>query len=283
MMTKTLYNGVRIPRMGLGTFKVEEGESVYQTVRHALSVGYRHIDTAQMYGNEEGVGRALRDSGIDRHELFITTKQRHHMPPDDAMTAFNDSLAHLKTTYVDLYLIHWPNHDKEINQDTWRFFESLYEHGKVRAIGVCNFQKHHILDLYETARIRPMVNQVELHPGLPQLALKHFLDEQGIAIISYGPFMKGEIFKDHYRETLNRLAVKYHCTIAQVVIAWGLERDIIMIPKSVTPSRIIENFAAKDLLLDPEDIKIINGLSQGKRVYTDPDNNPWGVFKPYQS
>ncbi|MCF7931561.1 MAG: aldo/keto reductase [Acholeplasmataceae bacterium] len=281
-MTKTLYNGVKMPRLGLGTFRVADGDVAYQTVRHALSVGYRHIDTAQMYGNEDGVGRAIRDSGIDREAIFITTKQRHHMPPEDAMRAFNDSLERLKTDYVDLFLIHWPNHDKEINQETWRFFESLYDHKKARAIGVCNFQKHHIIDLYETAKIRPMVNQVELHPGLPQIPLKRFLDEQRIATISYGPFMKGEVFKDHYEETLSRLATKYEATIAQVVIAWGLERDIFMIPKSVTPDRIEQNFAARDLVLDPDDIKVINALSRGKRVYTDPDNNPWGVFKPYQ-
>jgi methylglyoxal/glyoxal reductase len=281
-MTKTLYNGIAMPRLGLGTFRVQDGQSVYDTVRYALSVGYRHIDTAQMYGNEDGIGRAISDSGIDRKDIFITTKQRHHMSAEDATKAFNDSLSRLKTDYVDLYLIHWPNHDKEVNQDTWRFFESLYEHGRARSIGVCNFQRHHLEDLAETARVRPMVNQVELHPGLPQIPLKRYLDQQNITTISYGPFMKGGVFRDHYLEGLEPIAEKHGATIAQVVIAWGIERDIMMIPKSVTPERILENFQASDLILDPEDIKAINRLSRGQRVYTDPDNNPWGVLKAYE-
>ena len=280
-MNKILSNGNAMPLLGLGTFLAPDGKVAYDMVRHALKTGYRHLDTAQLYHNEESVGRAVADSGIPRKDIFITTKQRFHMPLENAIMAFEESLQKLKTDYVDLYLIHWPNHDKEVNQETWRFFESLYESKKARAIGVCNFQRHQLEDLYETARIKPMINQIELHPGLPQIWLKRYLDEQGIATESYGPFMKGGVFEDHYGETLGEIAKKHQATIAQVVIAWGLQRDIIMIPKSATPSRIEENFKAKDLILDDAEIKAINTLSRGKRVYTDPDNNPWGVYKPY--
>jgi len=193
-MNKVLYNGVLMPKLGLGTFLMADGESAYDSVKYALEVGYRHIDTAQMYNNEKSVGDAIKDSKIPREEIFITTKQRGHSTVEKMSKAFNDSLEKLQTDYVDLFLIHWPNHDQKINQQTWAFFESLYEEKKVRAIGVSNFQRHHLTDLMETAKIKPMVNQVELHPGLSQMPLQTYLDSIGIAIESYGPFMKGGIF-----------------------------------------------------------------------------------------
>lgn len=272
-----------MPEIGLGTFQIMDHDACTHAVKHALKTGYRHIDTAQMYRNERFVGEAIRASEVDRKDIFITSKQRHHMPLADAKKAFEETLANLQTDYLDLFLIHWPNHDKEINQETWRFFESLYEQKKVRAIGVSNFQRHHIMDLYETAHIKPHVNQVELHPGLPQLALKRYLDKEGIMTISYGPFMKGGVFKEPYEETLKDIALKHSATIAQVVIAWGVARGIFMIPKSATPERIEENFKAKDLILDAEDIKRINNRSRGQRVYTDPDNSPWGIYKSYET
>lgn len=277
-MIKVLHNGVKMPKLGLGTFLMPDGTDAYDSVKEALKVGYRHIDTAQMYQNEESVGRALKDSGLKREDVFITTKQRGHSSVENMQKAFDESLHKLKTSYVDLYLIHWPNHDKKINQATWAFFEKLYEEGKCRAIGVSNFQKHHLLDLYETAKIKPMVNQVELHPGLSQAPLKAWLDEEKIAIESYGPFMKGGIFEGIWHETLGKLQEKYRASIPQLVIAWGLARDVIMIPKSVTPSRILENFKSKDIKLSDEDIKLIDDLNRGKRVYTDPDNSPWGPY-----
>jgi methylglyoxal/glyoxal reductase len=280
-LNKKLDNGLMMPMLGLGTFLVSDGQIAYDTISYALKAGYRHIDTAQLYGNEESVGQAIQDANISREDIFITTKQRFHMPLEDAVKNFDESLRKLKTNYVDLYLIHWPNHDKKINQATWAFFESLYESKKVRAIGVCNFTIHHMRDLLETAKIKPMINQVELHPGLPQFPLQKYLEAENIALESYGPFMKGGVFQDHYFETLLEIAKKYQKTVAQIVIAWGLNRNIIMIPKSVTPKRILENFEAKDIKLDLEDINSINKLSRGKRVYTDPDNNPWGVFKPH--
>jgi len=279
-MIKVLSNGVKMPLLGLGTFLVQDGLSAYETVKYALEIGYRHIDTAQMYKNEESVGKAIQDSKIPRSEIFITTKQGGHSTPEKMRAQFEESLKKLDTDYVDLYLIHWPNHDKTINQQTWALFEELYQAGKCKAIGVSNFQKHHLIDLFETAKIKPMVNQVELHPGLSQEPLKAFLDLEGIAIESYGPLMKGGVFEGIWGEGLSEIASKYHASIAQVVISWGLQRDVIMIPKSVTKERIEENFNAQYVNLSAEDMKTINQLNRGKRVYTDPDNSPWGPYKP---
>lgn len=278
MITSKLYNGVLMPRLGLGTFLVKDGESAYHTALHALQVGYRHIDTAQMYQNEASIGQAIVDSKIPREEIFITTKQRGHSTPEKMRQQFEESLAKLQTSYVDLYLIHWPNHDKKINQQTWALFEELYKEKKVRAIGVSNFQRHHIEDLMETATIRPMVNQVELHPGLSQVPLQNYLISQGIQIESYGPLMKGGVFEGIWQEGLSKIAEDHNATIPQIIIAWGLARNVIMIPKSVTPSRIEENFKAKDIVLTEEEIEAINQLNRGKRVYTDPDNSPWGPY-----
>ncbi|MBE0701357.1 MAG: aldo/keto reductase [Acholeplasmataceae bacterium] len=277
-MYKKLSNGVMMPLLGLGTFLVAEGESAYETVRYALKVGYRHIDTAQMYRNEESIGQAIKDSGLLREDIFITTKQRGHSTPEKMRELFEESLRKLQTDYVDLYLIHWPNHDKKINQQTWSFFETLYKEKKARAVGVSNFTRHHLMDLFETAKIKPMVNQVELHPGLPQFPLKDYLDVEGIAIESYGPLMKGGVFKDHFGEGLGEIARKHGKSIAQVTIAWGLQRGIIMIPKSVTLERIVENFEARKIVLTDEEMTLINSMNRGKRVYTDPDNSPWGPY-----
>ncbi|MBU1093652.1 MAG: aldo/keto reductase [Firmicutes bacterium] len=277
-MNKLLYNGVSMPQFGLGTFLVAPGESAYDQVKYALSIGYRHIDTAQMYKNEESVGSAIKDSLIPRNEIFITTKQIIHSSLEKMQKSFDESLKKLQTDYIDLYLIHWPNHNKKINQQTWAFFESLYEKKKVRAIGVSNFQRHHLMDLMETAKIKPMVDQIELHPGLNQAPLKGFLDSQDIATESYGPFMKGGIFEGTYHEVLSAIASKHQASIAQVVIAWGLSRGIIMIPKSVTPQRIKENFEGQFLNLSITEIEQINQLNRGKRVYTDPDNNAWSTY-----
>lgn len=278
MITTKLYNGVEMPRLGLGTFLITDGSSAYDTTLHALKVGYRHIDTAQMYKNEASIGQAIVDSKIPRSEIFITTKQAGHSTPEKMRKQFEESLAKLKTDYVDLYLIHWPNHDKKINQQTWALFEKLYEEKKVRAIGVSNFQRHHLEDLMETAKVLPMVNQVELHPGLSQIPLQKYLSNKKIAIESYGPLMKGGVFEGIWQEGLSKIAEKHQASIPQIIIAWGLSRGVIMIPKSVTPSRIEENFKAKDIKLNKEEIEAINSLNRGKRVYTDPDNSPWGPY-----
>lgn len=273
-----LYNGLDMPQFGLGTFLVKSGESAYDTVKYALALGYRHIDTAQMYGNEASIGQAIKDSGIKREDIWITTKQARHMNLDHMKEAFESSLDKLQTDYVDLYLIHWPNHQKSINQQTWSYFETLYKEGKCKAIGISNFQIHMIKDLMETASVKPMVNQVELHPGLTQEPLQKYLEQQEIQIESYGPFMKGGIFEGKYVETLSAIAHNHQASIAQVVIAWGLQRGIVMIPKSVTPKRIKENYDAQFIKLTSEEITVINDLNRGNRVYTDPDNSPWGAY-----
>jgi len=274
----TLNNGVKMPQLGIGTFLVEDGQVAYDTVKYALEVGYRHIDTAQMYKNEKSIGQAIKDSKINRKELFITTKQARTGNVKYMENQLNQSLKDLQTDYVDLYLIHWPNQDKAINRQTWKFFEKIYKEGKAKAIGISNFQIHMIDDLLKDAKVVPAVNQVECHPGLRQASLKKYLDEKHIQLESYGPFMRGEVFQGRFKETLEPIAKSYQSTIGQIVIAWGLHKGFVMIPKSQTPSRIKANFKAKDIKLKDEDIKKIDALSLGKRVYTDPDNSLWGAF-----
>lgn len=278
MKTIKLYNGIEMPQFGLGTFLVKPGESAYETVRYALELGYRHIDTAQMYGNEASIGQAIKDANVKREDIWITTKQKAHMNTEKMAQVFHESLEKLQTDYVDLYLIHWPNPNKKINRETWAFFESLYHAGKCRAIGISNFQIHMIDDILAHANVIPMVNQVELHPGLTQVPLKVYLDEKNIAIESYGPFMKGGVFESRYADVLAPIAAKHEASIAQIVIAWGLQRGIIMIPKSVTPKRIKENYDAQFITLTDEEMTAINELNRGNRVYTDPDNSPWGPY-----
>ncbi len=275
MQYKTLSNGVSMPMLGLGTFKVSEGEA-YDTVLEALKLGYRHIDTAQIYGNEASVGKAIKDSGIRREEIFVTTKLSPiNLGYEEAKKELLISLEKLGLDYVDLYLVHWPSPSDALNQATWRGMEEVYDQKLARAIGVSNFKIHHIDALMKTARIKPMADQIELHPGLYQLPMQKYLEEKNIALISYGPFMKGELFIEDgpYYPVLKSIADQYQKTVAQVVIAWGLKRGIFMIPKSVTPKRLKENFEAKDLVLSDDDVKRINGLNRGRRVYTDPDNN----------
>lgn len=272
----TLNNGVEMPQLGIGTFLVEDGQVAYDTVKYALEIGYRHIDTAQMYRNEGSIGQAIKDSKIDRKDLFITTKQMRMGQIEYMQKQFEASLEALQTDYVDLYLIHWPNPSTMVNQSTWKYFEKLYQEGKIRAIGISNFQKHMVEDLLKIAKVVPAVNQVELHPGLTQVPLQEYLDSKGIQIESYGPFMKGGIFKDPYKDVLQEIADAHQKTIAQIVIAWGLQRNIIMIPKSQTKERIKENFEAQFITLTDEEMEKITKLNRGNRVYTDPDNSPWG-------
>lgn len=276
MLTRKLSNGTLMPVLGLGTFKVEEGDVAYETVLEALKLGYRHIDTAQLYHNEASVGRAIKDSGLNRSDIFITTKLSPiNLGFQEAIDELDISLKKLGTDYVDLYLVHWPSPSDALNQQTWRGMEMCYERGKARAIGVSNYKIHHLDSILKMSKINPMANQVEMHPGLYQLALQNYLKRNNIAMISYGPFMKGEIFdpSSSYYETLNRIAEKHKATIAQVVVAWGIAREIFMIPKSVTPKRIKENYGALTINLTEEEVLAINKLNRGKRVYTDPDNN----------
>lgn len=265
-----LNNKVEMPNLGLGTFLSKDSDC-YNAVKIALQCGYKHIDTANYYKNEYFVGKAIKDSGINRKDIFITTKiWPTSYGYENTLKEFEETLKRLDTDYVDLLLMHWPKKN-ELNLDTWKAFERLYEEGKVRAIGVSNFQIHHLEYLLKNCKIKPVANQVEMHPLLNQANLKEYLDERNIKMISFGPFAKGEVFNN---ECLKEISERIKRPIANIVIKWGLERGIIMIPKSITKERIISNFDV-DFELSAEDIKKINGINRGRRFYTDPDNNPF--------
>ncbi|UII56758.1 aldo/keto reductase [Cytobacillus spongiae] len=263
-----LHNGVEMPQFGLGVYKVEEGKEVCDTVTSALEIGYRLIDTAALYKNEEGVGKAIRKSSVPREELFITTKVwNSDQGYESTLKAFEDSMGKLALEYVDLYLIHWPV--KEKYHDTWRALEKLYLDGRVKAIGVSNFQIHHLEDLMKQSEIKPMVNQVELHPLLSQVELRSFCSEQQIQIEAWSPIARGRILDNL---TLNELATKYEKSSAQIILRWHLQNDVIIIPKSVTPSRLVENANIFDFELNPKEMEAINRLNVNQRFGADPDD-----------
>jgi 2,5-diketo-D-gluconate reductase A len=265
-----LNNGVEIPQFGFGVFQIEPGE-VVTAVRTALDAGYRHIDTAQMYGNEEGVGQAIRESGVPREELFVTTKldnDRHGH--DEAATALDESLRRLGLDHVDLYLIHWPRPAQDRYVDTWRGFEKLAAEGRARAIGVSNFQIPHLERLAAETGTVPAVNQVELHPRFPQEELRAHHREHGIATEAWSPIGQGgDLLRD---ERLAGLADKYGKTPAQIVLRWHVELGNIVFPKSVTPSRIRENIDVFDFELADDDRATIDDLATGERMGPDPDD-----------
>lgn len=263
----TLSNGVSIPQLGLGVYKVR-AEEVYDTVLSALNLGYRHIDTASFYGNEEGVGRAIIDSGIPREEIFITTKVwNDEQGFENTLKAFDRSLKKLQLDVIDLYLIHWPVPD--IYHDTWRALENLYQDGRARAIGVSNFLDHHLKELLQTAETRPMANQIELHPKLMQINTVDFCKENDIPIQSWSPLGRGNYLND---QSLSKLAHKYHKSVAQIIIRWHLQHDFIVIPKSVHQARQKENISVFDFEISAPDMKKIDALDQGLRVGSHPDH-----------
>lgn len=266
--TTTLHNGVKMPWVGLGVWRVNEGEEVVQSVKWAIEAGYRSIDTAAVYKNEEGVGKAIKETGVPREELFITTKVwNDDQGYESTLSAFEESLKKLDLDYVDLYLIHWPVKGKY--KETWRALEKLYKDGRVKAIGVSNFHIHHLKDLMEDAEIVPMVNQVETHPRLSQKELLQFCKENNIQMEAWSPLMQGELLGD---PTLVEIANKYNKTPAQVILRWDLQNGVVVIPKSVKEHRIKENADLFDFELSREDMKKIDGLNLNKRVGPDPDN-----------
>lgn len=219
--TTTLHNGVKMPWLGLGVFKVEEGEEVEKSVETAIKLGYRSIDTAAIYRNEEGVGRAIKASGVPREELFITTKVWNKAQGYEiTLEAFERSMSKLGLDYLDLYLIHWPVQGKYL--DTWRALEKLYEEGKVRAIGVSNFQIHHLQDIFEIAKVRPMVNQVEYHPKLAQVELLSFCKENNVQMQAWSPLMQGHLLDN---EVLKAIGEKHGKSVAQVILRWDLQKQ----------------------------------------------------------
>lgn len=265
--TTKLANGVEMPWFGLGVFKVQEGQEVVDSVKAAIKAGYRSIDTATVYGNEEGVGQAIRESGVAREELFITTKVwNNDQGYDSTLAAFDLSLSKLGLDYVDLYLVHWPIRAKY--KDTWRALEKLYADGKVRAIGVSNFQIDHLEDLLTEANVKPMVNQVELHPLLSQLELREFCRAQGIQIEAWAPLAQGHLLDN---EVIADIAARHNKTLPQVILRWDLQNGIVTIPKSVKEDRIIANADIFNFELSEDEISRINALNNNQRFGSHPD------------
>jgi len=270
--TTTLSNGIKMPWLGLGVFKVEEGPELVQAVKTAIAHGYRSIDTAAIYGNEEGVGQGIREgmaaAGVSREDLFVTSKVWNaDLGYESTLVAFETSLEKLNLDYLDLYLIHWPVAGKY--KDAWRALEKLYRDGRVKAIGVSNFQIHHLEDLMKDAEIKPMVNQVEYHPRLTQLELKAFCEQHQIQLEAWSPLMQGQLLDN---PVLKEIADRYHKSIAQVILRWDLQNGVVTIPKSTKEARIVENATVFDFELSPEDMEKINSLNQNLRVGPDPDN-----------
>ncbi|MGO4529930.1 aldo/keto reductase [Paenibacillus sp. 2TAF8] len=266
--TTTLYNGVKMPWLGFGVFKVKDGDEVVDAVKTAIKAGYRSIDTAKVYNNESGVAQGIRESGIAREDLFITTKVwNSDQGYESTLAAFEESMKRLELEYLDLYLIHWPVKGKY--KDTWRALEKLHKEGRIRAIGVSNFQIHHLEDLMIDATVKPAVNQVELHPLLTQTKLREYCSKHEIQIEAWSPLGQGNLME---YPLLQDIAAKYGKSPAQVILRWDLQNGIVTIPKSVTPERIHANTELYDFELTAEEIEQINGLNENKRFGSDPDN-----------
>lgn len=265
-----LNNGIVMPQLGLGVWQAQEGGEVELAVKTALANGYRLIDTAAIYGNEVGVGMAIKGSGIPREELFVTTKLWNDQQGyDSTLKAFDESLQKLGTGYIDLYLIHWPMPRTGKFIESWQAMEKLYNDKRVRAIGVSNFKPAHLLELLKVAKIVPSVNQIELHPKLQQQETREFCNRQGIRVESYSPIMRGgELLSD---PVLAKLADKHQKTPAQIVLRWHIQNGLIVIPKSVTPARIQENIDIFDFALDDEDMAAIASMNEDRRIGIDPD------------
>lgn len=266
--TTTLHNGVKMPWFGLGVFKVKEGSEVVESVKAALKNGYKSIDTAAVYKNEEGVGQALKEAGVAREELFITTKVwNSDQGYDSTLQAFETSLEKLGLDYLDLYLIHWPVAGKY--KETWKALEKLYKDGRVGAIGVSNFHVHHLKDLMADAEIKPMVNQVEYHPHLAQTELLEFCKAEGIQMEAWSPLKQGELLSE---PKIVEIAEKHGKSPAQIILRWDLQNGVVTIPKSIKEHRIIENADIFDFELSIEDMDRLNSLNKDERVGPDPDN-----------
>jgi len=266
--TFALHNGVQMPYFGLGVYLSKDGTEVINAVRDALDHGYRHIDTAAIYDNEEGVGIGIKESRVPRRDIFLVSKVWNtDQGYDSTLRAFEASLKRLDTDYLDLYLIHWPK--GELSKETWKALERLYKEKRIRAIGVSNFLQHHLEDLLTSAEIVPMVNQMEFHPYLVQQDLVDFCRAKGIQYEAWSPMMQGNIFD---LEIMKALASKYNKTVAQIVLRWDLQKGVVTIPKSSKKERIISNAAIFDFELSPEDMQRLDALDRGKRFGPDPDN-----------
>ena len=266
--TAPLHDAVDIPLLGFGVYKVEPGIETQDAVTTALEAGYRHIDTAALYRNERDVGASIAASGIDRSKLFVTTKLwNSHQGYESTLAALDRSLAKLGLNYVDLYLIHWPK--PEHTAGTWRAMEEIQAAGKARAIGVSNFLIGHLDQLAETATVMPSVNQIEFHPHLQSAGLVSFCDDRGIVVEAWSPLKHGKIIDD---PELAEIAEAHGVTVAQVVLRWMLQRGIVALPKSITPSRIAENRDLYDFELPDSDMARIDAMDRDERVGPDPGN-----------
>ena len=262
-----LSNGVQMPQFGLGTYKMTEPEQTMQAVEKAVSLGYRAIDTASIYDNEQVKGEAIRYTGIAREDLFVTSKVwNDEQGYDETLRAFERTLTRLDMNYLDLYLTHWPVTGSYV--DTYRAIERLYDEKLIRATGVSNHHETHLQEIFAIANIRPMVNQIELHPRLTQQPLRQFCREQQIAITSWSPLARGQIFED---ATLTAIAAQYGKTVAQVILRWHIQNGLIVIPKSTSPSRIQENSEITDFTLSPSDMAMIEALNADERTGMDPE------------
>lgn len=265
--TKKLINGVEMPRLGLGVYKMTNPDEAYSAMSHALEAGYIAIDTAALYDNEEQVGQAVRDSKKKREELFITSKVWNtDQGYDQTLRAFETSLKKLDMDYLDLYLTHWPV--PELYVDTYRAIERLYDEKLIRATGVSNHEPHHLEKLLATANVQPMINQIELHPHLIQQKNRDFAKQHNIAVTSWSPLGRGRVLED---EAIMKLGEKYGKSAAQVIIRWHLQHDLIVIPKSVKEVRIQQNADVFDFELTTEDMQAIDMLNRDERYGSHPD------------
>jgi diketogulonate reductase-like aldo/keto reductase len=269
--TTTLHNGVKMPWFGLGVFKVQNGDEAVQAVKTAIKHQYRSIDTAAIYQNEEGVGEGIRqglkETGLSREDLFITSKVWiSDLGYDETLAAFDLSLSKLGLEYLDLYLIHWA---LGTYKEAWRAMETLYKQGRIKSIGVSNFQITHLEDLMKDAEIVPMVNQVEYHPNLTQKELQAFCQQHGIQLEAWSPLKQGKLLND---PTLTEIAAKYNKSVAQVILRWDLQNGVVTIPKSINEPRIAENADVFNFELTGEDMKRIDALNTNERIGPNPDN-----------
>ena len=266
--TVTIRGNIEMPWMGFGTYKIKEGSEVVDSVKWAIEAGYRSIDTAALYQNEEGVGKAIKDSSISRGDIFLTSKVwNSDQGFDQTIKAFNSSLKKLGTDYLDLYLIHWPVVGKY--KETWHAMENLHKEGKIRAIGVSNFLVHHLQDLMSYASVVPAVNQVEFHPYLQQPELQKFCRKNEIRLEAWSPIMKGKV--SNIKELIE-IGKKYGKTPAQVTLRWEQQKGIVVIPKSVHRERILENADIFDFDLTEEEIEKIDAIDKHERLGPDPDH-----------
>lgn len=270
-----LNNGLEIPEVGFGTWQIPDGKEVKNAVLYALESGYRHIDTAKIYENEKGVGEAIQESNIPRGDIFLTTKVwNKDRGYDSTLKAFEKSLELLNTDYLDLYLIHWPanaqqfDNWKELNAETWRAMEDLYDQGKIKSIGVCNFLVHHLEALKETARIDPMVNQIEYHPGYLQQEVVDYCKEKLILVEAWSPIGSGRILEN---KELKSIADHYKVSVAQLCIKFCLQNGILPLPKSVTPKNILSNLEVNNFTISDDDMQRISSMDEAGFSGLNPD------------